>query len=68
MGTDERRRLVLSVEEVARLLGIGRNGAYEAIQRGEIPHLRIGRRIMIPRDRFEEWLREAATTGKKVAL
>lgn len=38
-----------TVEEAAVVLGISRAGAYEAVQRGEIPHLRIGRRILIPR-------------------
>ena len=46
-------RLTYSVEEAARLLGISRNSAYEAVRRGEIPTIRIGRRILIPRSRLE---------------
>jgi excisionase family DNA binding protein len=41
-------RATISVEEAGRLLGIGRSAAYEAIRRGEIPHLRIGRRYLVP--------------------
>jgi len=41
-------RQTVTVEEAARILGIGRASAFEAIHRGEIPHLRIGRRILIP--------------------
>lgn len=41
-------RATISVEEAGRLLGIGRSAAYEAIRRGEIPHLRIGRRYRVP--------------------
>jgi excisionase family DNA binding protein len=41
--------LTLTVSEAAKALGIGRNLAYEAIQRGEIPSLRIGRRVVVPR-------------------
>lgn len=37
-----------TVEEFARLFGIGRGTAYAAVSRGEIPHIRIGRRIVIP--------------------
>lgn len=44
--------------EVARRLGIGRNAAYAAVQRGEIPSRRIGRRIIVPRVAFEKWLAE----------
>ena len=40
--------LTLDVKQAARLLGIGQNGAYEAIRRGDIPALRIGRRLVVP--------------------
>jgi len=46
------RRLTLTVEEAAQLLGISRALAYEAVQRGEIPHLRVGRRILVPRSLY----------------
>jgi excisionase family DNA binding protein len=41
-------RAVLTVEEAGRLLGVSRGLAYEAVQRGEIPSVRIGRRILVP--------------------
>jgi excisionase family DNA binding protein len=41
-------RLTLTVEETAEMLGISRALAYEAVRRGEIPHIRIGRRILVP--------------------
>lgn len=52
-------RLTLTVTEVAALLGIGRNEAYVAVQRGEIPARKVGRRILIPRVAFDRWLAEA---------
>jgi excisionase family DNA binding protein len=42
-------RLVFTVEEAAQLLGISRSFAYEAVQRGEIPSMRIGKRILVPK-------------------
>jgi excisionase family DNA binding protein len=42
-------RLVFTVEEAAAVLGISRSFAYEAVQRGEIPSMRIGRRILVPK-------------------
>jgi len=42
-------KLTLTVKEAAKLLGIGRNLAYEMARRGELPALRFGRRILIPR-------------------
>lgn len=40
---------VLTVVEGAKLLRIGRNQLYEAIGRGKVPHLRIGRSIRLLR-------------------
>ncbi len=40
---------VLTVNEAAAYLRIGRNQLYDAIGRGEIPHLRIGRTIRLSR-------------------
>lgn len=42
-------KLVLTIEEGRKVLGIGRNSMYEAVRRGEIPALRIGRRLVIPK-------------------
>jgi len=49
-------RLVLTVDEAAYLLNISRSLAYELIARGELPALRLGRRIVIPRVMLEELL------------
>ena len=59
----EEERLTLTVEEAAEALGISRPTAYEAIQTGEIPHIRIGRRILVPRAALEKLL---ANAGEKV--
>jgi excisionase family DNA binding protein len=48
--------LVLTVSETARILGIGRNQAYGAIRRGDIPSIRMGRRILVPRHALEQLL------------
>ena len=49
-------RLTYSVEEAALLLGISRNSCYEAVRKGEIPTIRLGRRLLIPRSRLEAML------------
>jgi excisionase family DNA binding protein len=43
------QRLTYTVEEAARLLGIGRGTTYEGVRTGEIPSVRIGRRVLVPR-------------------
>ena len=50
----------VTVEEAGRELGISRNGAYEATRRGEIPTIKIGRRILVPRAALDRMLASAA--------
>jgi excisionase family DNA binding protein len=45
-----------SVPEAGRLLGLGRNAAYEAARRREIPVLRFGRKLRVPRLALERLL------------
>lgn len=49
-------RRVWSVEEAARLLGISRAHAYELVARGDLPHLRLGRRIVVPKQALDALL------------
>jgi excisionase family DNA binding protein len=49
MGTEADDDDVMTVVQVAKLLKIGRNALYEAIARGEIPHLRVGKQIRLSR-------------------
>ena len=49
LGMEQKQRLTLTVDQAAELLGISRSAAYEAIRRDEVPHLRFGRRIVVPR-------------------
>ena len=49
-------RLTLTVEEAGTLLGISRAFAYEAVRRGEIPSIRIGRRVLVPKVALQRML------------
>ncbi len=52
-------RLTYTVDEVARMLGISRGLAYEMVNRGELPSIRLGRRLLIPCRAFHLWLEAA---------
>ena len=52
MAMDE-KKLTLTVDETAKCLGIGRNLAYEAIARGEIPVVKVGKRLLVPKAALE---------------
>ncbi len=53
--------LTYTVEEVADLLGIGRSLAYDMVARHTIPVLRLGRRLVVPRAAFQQWLLTVGT-------
>jgi excisionase family DNA binding protein len=53
-------RKTIDVPEAAQQLGLSRNAAYEAVRRGEIPAVRIGRRLFVPRDAIDRLLAEAS--------
>jgi excisionase family DNA binding protein len=51
-------RRTYSVSEAAALLGVSRGVAYEAAKTGELPTVRLGRRLLVPRARLEALLGE----------
>jgi len=58
-------RLVFTIEETARMLGVSRGTAYLLANTGGIPAIRIGqRRLVVPRKALEDFLSSAAKTRK----
>ena len=50
--------LTLSPNDVAAVLGISRMNAYRLCHGHNFPAIRLGKRFLIPRDRFLEWLEQ----------
>lgn len=46
---EQKESLTVTVDEAAHLLGIGRNSAYEAAHSGQLPTIRIGKRLLVPK-------------------
>lgn len=59
-------KLTLSVNEAARLTGIGRDCLYRLTRRDDFPVLRLGRSIRIPRRALEAWIEREATRGTEL--
>ena len=51
---------VMTVEETAAYLRIGRSHAYEMVRTSQIPSIKLGRKILIPRRALEQMLTEAS--------
>jgi excisionase family DNA binding protein len=56
----EDKSLVYEVPEAGEMLGLGRNAAYEAAHRGDIPTIRIGKLLKVPKAAFHRLLDEPA--------
>ena len=48
--------LTLTAPEVGEVLGISRAAAYELVRSEGFPRMKIGKRILIPRDKFLAWI------------
>jgi excisionase family DNA binding protein len=49
-------RMTYRMEEVAGLLGIGRNQAYEAAKHGDFPGIKVGKRLLAPKPALDRML------------
>ena len=54
----DERPLMLSVQDVADVLGISISGAYELVKEKGFPCLRIGARIVVPKEKFIKWVED----------
>ena len=50
--------IMLSVPQLAVVLNISRSGAYALVRSDGFPSLKIGSRIVIPKDKLQDWINE----------
>jgi excisionase family DNA binding protein len=66
MTLDDDLPPILTVEQVATILGISRGLAFAAARTGQIPVVRIGRRMLVPRDRLRRLVAGGSDSGSDV--
>lgn len=54
---------VLNANQLAAALGISRAGAYQLLNMGTFPTLRIGKRLLVPRDKLIDWIEQNTGGG-----
>ena len=54
---------MITVREIAEYLRISLPSAYHLIERKAFPHLRVGRRYVVPRDTFLLWVEQNTVKG-----
>lgn len=56
--------LFLNAKTVARVLGISPSSGYELMHQRDFPTLKIGNRIVVPKERFVKWVEQNTSGGK----
>ena len=54
----------LSVADVRKILGVGRNNAYKLVSRHDFPAIHVGNRIIVPVDLFRLWIENQVALNK----
>ena len=58
------RPLFLNAAMVAKVLGIAPSSAYELIHEADFPVLKIGNRIVVPKEKFIQWMEQHTKGGE----
>jgi excisionase family DNA binding protein len=64
MPSRDETLVVMTVPEAGAKLGLGRNASYTAAGRGDIPTIRIGRLLRVPKVAFDQMLEAAVQAGQ----
>ena len=48
--------LMLNAETVKNVLGISISSAYELMHEKDLPSIKIGNRLIVPKDKFRDWI------------
>lgn len=60
MKTEAPKRRTYTVMEAGEILGLSRESAYKAAKAGDLPTIKIGKRVLVPRVALERMLEGAA--------
>ena len=57
--------LFLNAEMVAKVLGVATSTAYELMHEKDFPALKIGNRLLVPKEKFQAWCEIKTKGGEK---
>jgi len=62
----ENEIVLYTVKDIKRILGIGHNQVYDLVNTRGFPKIQIGRKYLVPKDKFEKWI--YVNIGKSIKL
>jgi excisionase family DNA binding protein len=63
LAENEPQRRTVTIQEAARILGVGRDQAYNAARQGQLPVIRIGKRLLVSLPALNRMIDEAGRTN-----
>lgn len=60
----ELEKVTFSVKEAATILGIGTSKMYELVRTDKVPNIKLGKRFVVPRVKFIEWVNKSVVGGE----
>ena len=57
--------LFLNVNDLSKAIGIAPSSCYELMHEKDFPSIRIGKRLVVPREKFIKWVDEQSKGGRK---
>ena len=61
--TENIQRLAYNIPEVAKTIGVSSRTVHNIIKRGELAHIRVGVRVLIPADALRQFIAERTRKG-----
>lgn len=56
-------KLTFSVQEAAEIIGVGYTKMYQLVRSDSVPNIKLGKRYIIPKDKFIAWVNKVAVGG-----
>jgi len=65
MQKEQPKRIAHTIKEAAEMLGLSKSRLYEMVQSSEIPYMKIGGKILLPKKELELWLQSHVVLPQK---
>jgi len=56
-------KITLSVQEAAKIIGIGTSKMYQMVKSNQVPNIKLGGRFVIPKEKFISWVNSVSVGG-----
>jgi excisionase family DNA binding protein len=62
-GSEVMERQTINVQEAAAFIGVSKDLVYQLVRQKDIPHLKVGKRILFRKESLERWMNNQEVTS-----